>query len=312
MPKGKSLREAYGEALVKYGSSNDRIVALDADLSKTTMTAIFSAKYPERFYNFGIAEANMVCAAAGFAHAGLIPFVNTFAIFGAGRAFEQVRNTVCYTSANVKLVGSHAGLSVGEDGGSHQAIEDIALMRALPGMTVFAPCDAVEMDKAVAAALEINGPVYIRSGRPACDIVTQEADTFVPGVANVLREGKDVSIFAMGLMVSAALSAADKLAEAGIQASVVNFHTIKPFDVQTALRMAELTGAVISVEEHSVIGGLASATSEALFGKTSAKFAAVGIEDVFGRSGSPASLFEMYDLTDSNIVKKCRDVLAKK
>jgi len=305
MSERKSLRVAYGEALAKYGAEDGRVVVLDADLAHATMTSMFAEKFPERFYNYGIAEANMVCAAAGFAHTGFIPFVSTFAIFGAGRAFEQIRNSVCYTKANVKFGFSHSGLSVGEDGGSHQAIEDVALMRALPDMTVFVPCDPIETEKAVAAAIAIDGPVYIRVARPVCDCVTKPEDPFTPGKANILREGSDVSIFATGLMVAPALRAADQLAEKGVSAAVVNFHTIKPFDAETALQMAARTGAVVSVEEHSVIGGLGSAMSEALLGKTNAKFATIGINDIFGKSGTPDSLFEAYGLTDRNIAEKC-------
>lgn len=309
MAKSKSLRIAYGEALEKAGHANDKIVVLDADLAHATMTNIFAESFPDRFFNFGIAETNMVCAAAGFAHAGFIPFVSTFALFGAGRAYEQIRNSVSYTEANVKFGLSHSGLCVGEDGGSHQAVEDIALMRVLPGMTVFVPCDPIETEKAVQAALQINRPVYIRVARPVCDCVTTEDTPFIPGKANVLQDGKDVSIFATGLMVPEALAAAKLLAAEGISAAVVNFHTIKPFDGETALKMAEQTGAVVTAEEHSIIGGLGSATAESLMGKTGAKFARVGIQDKFGRSGTPAALFEAYGLTAANIADQCRKLI---
>ncbi|MCL2035121.1 MAG: transketolase family protein [Oscillospiraceae bacterium] len=305
MAESKSLRVAYGEALEQLGASNGKIVVLDADLAHATMTCLFADKYPDRFYNMGIAEANMVCAAAGMAHSGLIPFVSTFALFGAGRAYEQIRNSVCYSRANVKLGLSHSGLCVGEDGGSHQAVEDIALMRVLPGMTVLVPCDPIEMVKAVNAAVHINGPVYIRVARPVCDCITKEDAAFIPGVANVMRNGADVSIFATGLMVSQALKAALLLEEKGISAAVVNFHTIKPLDVATAIEFAEKTGAVVTAEEHSVIGGLGSAIAENLVGKTGAKFAMVGIDDRFGRSGKPSDLFEAYGLTAENIAEKC-------
>lgn len=310
MVESKSLRVAYGETLEKLGAANDRVVVLDADLAHATMTSLFAEKYPDRFFNMGIAEANMVCAASGMAHAGYVPFVSTFALFGAGRAYEQIRNSVCYTGANVKFGLSHSGLCVGEDGGSHQAVEDIALMRVLPGMTVLVPCDPIEMEKAVVAALEIDGPVYIRVARPVCDCITGERDPFVPGKANVLREGGDVSIFATGLMVAEALRAADRLAVKGVSAAVVNFHTIKPLDAVTALAYAEKTGAVVTCEEHSVIGGLGSAVAEALLGKTRAKFAMVGINDRFGRSGKPSELFEAYGLTAENIEENCLRLLA--
>ena len=305
----KSLRVAYGEALRDLGKKADNVVVCDADLAHATMTLTFKEAFPDRFFNFGVAEANMVCAAAGMANEGLIPFVSTFALFGTGRAYEMIRNAVCYTNANVKFGLSHSGLSVGEDGGSHQSIEDIALMRVLPNMTIFVPCDPLETEKAVEAAYKIDGPVYIRVARPICDVITKADDPFVPGKANVLKEGSDVSIFTTGLMVPIALKAAEKLELKGIKAAVVNFHTIKPFDTQTAIDMASKTGAVVTAEEHSVIGGLASATAEALFGKVNAKFAAVGIQDTFGRSGTPDSLFKSYGLTDDNIVENCEKLL---
>lgn len=309
MAEGKSLRIAYGEELCELGKENSKVVVLDADLAGATMTKLFKALYPERFFDFGIAEANMVCAAAGMAHEGLVPFVSTFALFGAGRAYEQIRNSVAYVNANVKFCLTHSGLSVGEDGGSHQSIEDIALMRVLPHMTVLVPCDALETQKAVRAAAEIEGPVYVRVARPVCPILTGEDTPFVPGKANVLREGGDVAIVATGLMVQRALAAAEMLAQEGIQAAVLNVHTIKPYDAQTVLEWAEKCGAVVTAEEHSLIGGLASATSEALMGKTGAKFAAVGIEDKFGKSGNPDELFEEYGLTAKHIAEKAKGLL---
>ena len=255
MAESKSLRIAYGEALAELGAENDKIVVLDADLSNATMTNRFSAVYPDRFFDFGIAEANMACAAAGFAHEGLIPFISTFALFGAGRAYEQIRNSIAYVNANVKFGFSHSGLCVGEDGGSHQSIEDIALMRVMPNMTIFVPCDAVEVRKAVRAAAAIEGPVYIRVARPVCECFTDESTPFVPGKANIMREGGDVAIIAMGLMVAEALKAADLLAAEGIRATVVNMHTVKPLDEDAVLSVAEKCGAVVTAEEHSVIGG---------------------------------------------------------
>lgn len=306
MAENKSLRVAYGEALVEVGAADDRIVVLDADLSNATMTNIFKKAYPDRHYNFGIAETNMVCAAAGFAHSGLIPFVSTFALFGAGRAYEQIRNSVSYVNANVKFGLTHSGLSVGEDGGSHQSVEDIALMRVLPGMTIFVPCDPYEMTKAVKAAVAIDGPVYIRVARPVGPCFTQENDPFTPGKANVMRDGKDVAIFSMGLMIPEALKAAQLLADEGIDAAVVNFHTVKPFDTEAAIRFASKCGAVITAEEHSVIGGLGAAAAEALMGKTDCKFGMVGIQDKFGKSGAPGLLFEEYGLTAANIAAKAK------
>jgi transketolase len=309
MTENKSLRVAYGETLVKLGETNKNIVVLDADLAHATMTSLFAAKYPNRFYNFGIAEANMVCAAAGFAFEGFIPFVSTFALFGSGRAFEQIRNSVAYAHANVKFAFSHSGLSVGEDGGSHQSIEDISLMRGIPGMTILIPCDPIETEKAVKAALEIKGPVYLRVARPVCPCLTNENDPFIPGKANILKEGSQVSIFAAGLTVVEALEAAKLLEQEGISAAVVNYHTVKPFDGETALRMAKKTGAVVTVEEHSIIGGLGSAAAEALAGAGEFKFARIGIADKFGKSGTPKDLFREYGLTASNIADVCRKLV---
>ena len=309
MTESKSLRVAYGETLVKLGESNEKIVVLDADLAHATMTSLFAAKFPDRFYNFGIAEANMVCAAAGFAFEGFIPFVSTFALFGAGRAYEQIRNSVAYANANVKFAFSHSGLSVGEDGGSHQSIEDISLMRNIPGMTIFVPCDPIETGKAVQAAVEINGPVYLRVARPVCPCLTNEQDPFVPGKANILKDGKQVSIFTMGLMVAEVLEAAKLLEGEGISASVANFHTIKPFDNKTALELAKKTGAVLTVEEHSIIGGLGSAAAEALAGKGEFKFERLGIMDKFGKSGTPKDLFREYGLSAANIAETCKKLL---
>ena len=306
MAESKSLRIAYGEALAELGAENDKIVVLDADLSNATMTNRFSAVYPDRFFDFGIAEANMACAAAGFAHEGLIPFISTFALFGAGRAYEQIRNSIAYVNANVKFGFSHSGLCVGEDGGSHQSIEDIALMRVMPSMTIFVPCDAVEVRKAVRAAAAIEGPVYIRVARPVCECFTDESTPFVPGKANIMREGGDVAIIAMGLMVAEALKAADLLAAEGIRATVVNMHTVKPLDEDAVLSVAEKCGAVVTAEEHSVIGGLGSAVAEVLAGRSGAKFARVGIEDRFGQSGTPAELFADYGLTAENIAENAR------
>jgi transketolase len=311
MSEAKSLRAAYGDALAKLGGVNDKIVVCDADLSHATMTCTFAAKYPQRFFNFGIAEANMVCAAAGMSYEGLIPFVSTFSLFGAGRAYEQIRNSVAYVKANVKLALTHSGISVGEDGGSHQSIEDIGLMRGLPGMTVFVPCDPIETEKAVKAAVEIPGPVYIRVARPVCNCVTQENDPFIPGKANMLRDGTDIALFAMGLTIPEALEAAKLLEKDGISAAVVNFHTIKPFDTEAAVRWAAKTGAVLTVEEHSIIGGLGSAASEALAGQGGFSFARIGIADKFGKSGTPASLFEEYGLTAPHIASAARKLLRK-
>ena len=306
---GKSLRVAYGEALAKLGEKNDKVIVLDADLSHATMTNIFKVAHPDRFYNLGIAETNLAGVAAGFAQSGYIPYASTFALFGAGRAYEVVRNAVAYANANVKFGLSHSGLSVGEDGGSHQSIEDIALMRVMPNMTVLVPCDPIETEKAVFAAAEIDGPVYIRVARPICEDLTESDTPFVPGKANVLQEGSEVCIIACGLMVAEALKAAKLLEEEGIQAGVVNMHTIKPIDRNLILEMNQTYKAIVTVEEHSIIGGLGSAVAEVLAGKNGATFAMVGVKDVFGKSGKPEHLFEEFGLTASNIVKVSKELL---
>lgn len=309
MAESKSLRVAYGEALVELGEKNKNVVVMDADLAHATMTSSFAAKYPDRFFNFGIAEANMMCAAAGFAHTGYTPFVSTFALFGTGRAYEQIRNSISYVNANVKFGLSHSGLCVGEDGGSHQSIEDISLMRGLPGMTIFVPCDPLETKKAVFAAAEIDGPVYIRVARPVVETITTEDTPFIPGKANVMKDGSDVCIMATGLMIPYALQAAEMLKADGINAAVVNFHTIKPIDKECILAMADKCGAVVTAEEHSIIGGLGSAVAEVLAGNSTAKFDRVGVMDKFGKSGKPADLFKAYGLTAENIAEKCKSLV---
>ncbi|MCL2864422.1 MAG: transketolase family protein [Lachnospiraceae bacterium] len=306
---GKSLRVAYGEALTKLGAENEKVVVFDADLAHATMTHIFAEAYPKRFFNMGIAEANMVGAAAGFAHSGYIPFVSTFALFGAGRAYEIVRNAVAYANGNVKFGLSHSGLSVGEDGGSHQSIEDIALMREMPNMTVLVPCDPTETEKAVFAAAQIKGPVYIRVARPVCEDLTNADTPFIPGKANVLREGKDACIITCGLMLVKALEAAEQLAEAGVEATVVNMHTIKPIDKDIILKMNQSCKAIVTVEEHSVIGGLGSAVAEVIAGHAGAAFAMVGIQDKFGKSGKPEHLFAEFGLTTEHIVKTVKSLV---
>lgn len=252
----------------------------------------------------------MMCIAAGFAHTGFVPFASTFALFGTGRAYEEIRNSIAYTNTNVKFGFSHSGLSVGEDGGSHQSIEDVALMREMPNMTIFVPCDPTEMEKAVFAAAEIDGPVYIRVARPVCEDITTADTPFIPGKANILKDGKDVCIITMGLMVSIALKAAELLACDGISAAVVNMHTIKPIDKELILAMNQTCKGIVTAEEHSVIGGLGSAVAEVLAGHEGAKFARVGIEDKFGKSGKPDDLFRAYGLTAENIAANCKATLA--
>ncbi len=306
----KSLREAYGEALASLGKKDERVVVLDADLSHATQTCIFAREYPERFYNMGIAEANAVCAAAAFANMGYIPFFSTFAVFGAGRAFEQIRNSVAYVNANVKLAFTHSGISVGEDGGSHQAIEDISLMRSLPNMTVMVPCDPLETQKAVFAAAQINGPVYIRVGRPVCENITAADTPFIPGRAAVLKDGGDLCLVACGLEVREALESARMLEAEGISTAVVDMHTVKPIDREVILHYGRTCRALVTVEEHSVIGGLGSAVAEVLCGSGSARFLRLGVQDKFGRSGKPEDLFEAYGLSAGRIARACRDLLA--
>lgn len=301
MTEKQSIRIAYGEALKKLGDVNQNVLVVDADLAHATMTAKFLDAHPDRFYNFGIAEANMMGAAAGLAHAGYTVFASTFAVFGAGRAFEQVRNAICYTRANVKLGLSHAGPSCGEDGGSHQAVEDISLMRTLPNMTVLVPADAKEMEKAVFAAAEADGPVYIRTGRLPTEIVTSEDMPFVIGHANRLRKGRDASVIACGIMVPMAIHAAEMLAMKGIDAEVIDMHTIKPLDTDAVMAAAK-TSVVVTAEEHSIIGGLGSAVAEVLAeNHCPAAFARIGIMDRFGQSGKPEDLFRAYGLTAENI-----------
>ncbi|MEE8885386.1 MAG: transketolase family protein [Eubacteriales bacterium] len=307
---GKSLRVAYGEALVKLGAENDKIVAFDADLANATMSCKFKEAYPDRFFDMGIAEGNMMDVAAGFAHTGYMPFVSTFALFGSGRAYEEIRNSIAYENLNVKFGFSHSGLSVGEDGGSHQSIEDVALMREMPNMTVLVPCDPTEMEKAVFAAAKIDGPVYIRVARPVCEDITTADTPFIPGKANVLRDGNDVCIISMGLMVPIALKAADLLEKEGISAAVVNMHTVKPIDADTILAYNEKCKGIVTAEEHSIIGGLGSAVAEVLAGHAGAKFERVGIMDRFGQSGKPEVLFRAYGLTAENIAEKAKATLA--
>ena len=303
-----ATREAYGKALVELGKKNDKVVVLDADLAGATMTKYSKAEFPDRFYDCGIAEANMVNISAGLSTMGLIPFCSTFAMFGAGRAYEQIRNSVAYPKFNVKICCSHAGVSVGEDGGSHQSVEDIALMRLVPGMTVVVPADAKEAEKATFAIAELNGPVYMRTARLATPVF-EEDYPFEIGKANVLREGKDAAVFACGLMVNEALEAAKLLAAEGIEISVINMHTIKPLDAECVLKYAKECGNVITVEEHSVIGGLGDAVADVLMGNVCCKFKKIGIYDQFGQSGKAADVLREYGLTADQIAAKIKETL---
>ena len=303
-----ATREAYGKALVELGEQNNKVVVLDADLAGATMTKYFKAAHPDRFFDCGIAEANMMNIGAGLSTMGLIPFCSTFAMFGAGRAYEQIRNSIAYPKFNVKICCSHAGVSVGEDGGSHQSIEDIGLMRLIPGMTVIVPADANEARKATFALAEFQGPAYMRLARLATPVF-EEDYPFEIGKANVLREGKDVAVFACGLMVNEALEAAKLLSAEGIEISVINVHTIKPIDAECVTKYAEKCGNVVTVEEHSVIGGLGDAVADVLMGKVCCKFRKIGVNDQFGQSGKAADVLREYGLTADQIAAKIKETL---
>ncbi len=307
-----ATRDAYGNALLALGAENPNVVVLDADLSKSTKTADFGKKYPERFFNMGIAEANLLGTAAGLAAAGKIPFASTFAIFAVGRAFEQIRNSIAYPKLNVKIAATHSGITVGEDGGSHQAIEDVAIMRAVPNMVVLVPADGEETRQVIMAAAKYYGPVYIRMGRLAVPLLFGEDYSFEIGKANVLKEGTDVAIMANGLMVSMALEAAEELAVEGVSVSVVNVASVKPLDEETIVRVAKQTGALVTAEEHNIIGGLGSAIAEVLGEKLPTPMVRVGLKDTFGESGRPQELLEKYGLTKSDLVRAVHEVLVKK
>ena len=302
-----ATRESYGNALVEMGAIYDNLVVLDADLAAATKTGIFKKAYPERHIDCGIAECNMVGVAAGLAATGKIPFVSSFAMFAAGRAFEQVRNSVGYPKLNVKIGATHAGISVGEDGATHQCNEDIALMRTIPGMVVINPSDDVEARAAVKAAIEHQGPVYLRFGRLATPVINDRSDyKFELGKGVVLREGKDVTIIATGLCVAESLAAADMLEKDGISAKVINIHTIKPLDEELVIAAAKETGKVVTVEEHSVIGGLGGAVAEVLSEKAPTQMLRIGINDVFGESGPAVKLLEKYGIDAAGIYNKVK------
>lgn len=303
-----ATRESYGNALVELGKKHEDLVVLDADLAAATKTGTFKKAFPERHIDCGIAECNMVGVAAGIATTGKVPFASSFAMFAAGRAFEQVRNSVGYPKLNVKIGATHAGISVGEDGATHQCNEDIALMRTIPGMVVINPSDDVEAKAAVEAAYEHVGPVYLRFGRLAVPVINDGADyKFELGKAVTLREGTDVTIIATGLPVSEALAAADKLAADGISAEVINMHTIKPLDDEAVAASAAKTGKIVTVEEHSVIGGLGSAVCDVVAEKAPAKVMKIGINDVFGESGPAVELVKKYGLDADSIYNKVKE-----
>lgn len=305
-----ATRKAYGEALANLGEENKDIIVLDADLSKSTMTADFASKFSDRFFNMGIAEQNMMGTAAGLAASGKTVFASTFAVFAAGRAFEVIRNSICYPSLNVKVCATHAGVTVGEDGGSHQAIEDIALMRALPNMTIINPCDAASAKKAIHKIVEYDGPVYLRLGRVAVPYLYNEEELdFEIGKGICLKDGTDLTIIATGIMVHESVKAAEQLKEKGINARVIDIHTIKPIDEEIIIKAAKETGAIITAEEHNIIGGLGSAVAEVLAKNCPAKMKMIGIQDCFGESGKPDQLMEKFGLTSKEIVKAVDELI---
>ncbi|MDU7833530.1 MAG: transketolase family protein [Blautia sp.] len=303
-----ATRESYGNALVELGAEHDNLIVLDADLAAATKTGVFKKAYPDRHIDCGIAECNMMGIAAGLSTTGIVPFASTFAMFAAGRAFEQVRNSIGYPHLNVKIGATHAGISVGEDGATHQCNEDIALMRTIPGMVILNPADDVEAKACVKAAYEYNGPVYLRFGRLAVPVINDRPDyKFELGKGVVLREGKDVTIVATGLCVSSALEAAEKLAADGIDAKIINIHTIKPLDEELIVAAAKETGKVVTVEEHSVIGGLGSAVCDELAEKCPVPVKKIGVQDVFGESGPAVALLAKYKLDGEGVYEQVKE-----
>ncbi|OPJ55243.1 transketolase family protein [Alkalithermobacter paradoxus] len=307
-----ATRDAYGKALVKLGEENQNVVVLDADLSKSTKTVDFSKAFPERFFNMGIAEQNLMGAAAGLAAGGKIPFASTFAMFAAGRAFEIIRNSACYPKLNVKVCATHAGITVGEDGASHQSVEDVAIMRSIPNMTVIVPADGVETEKVIFEIAKYYGPVYVRLGRSAVPTLFDESYEFQIGKGVTLKEGQDVTIVACGIMVAEAMTASEMLKEEGISARVINMSTIKPIDKEILIKAAKETGAIVTAEEHNIIGGLGSAVAEVLMEEALVPLKRVGVNDTFGESGTPADLVKKYGLTANDIVNAAKEVIKKK
>ena len=307
-----ATRDAYGKALVKLGQTNEKVVVLDADLSKSTKTNDFYKAYPNRFFNMGIAEQNLIGAACGLATAGKIPFASSFAMFATGRAFEIIRNSVAYPKLNVKICATHAGITVGEDGASHQSIEDMAIMRAIPNMTVLVPADGIEAEQMILEAAKVHGPMYVRLGRSAVPTIFDENYKFKIGKGAVIREGNDATIIACGIMVYEAIQAAETLKSEGLDVRVINMSTIKPIDRELIIKAAEETKAIITAEEHSIIGGLGSAVSEVVSEECPVVVKKVGVKDVFGESGTPAELLKKFGLTADEIVKATREAIAKK
>lgn len=308
----QATRDAYGEALVELGAQNKKIVVLDADLSKSTKTSDFAKVYPERFFNLGIAEQNLLGTAAGFAASGKIPFASSFAVFAVGRAYDQIRNSIAYPHLNVKIAATHAGITVGEDGGSHQMLEDLALMRALPGMTVIVPADGKETKQAVMAAAQYDGPVYIRLGRPKVPQLFDDNYHFQIGKSVLMADGDDVTLIATGIMVAKALEAKEILAKEGISAAVVNMSTIKPLDTEMIVKMAAKTGAIVTCEEHNIIGGLGSAVAETLAEQKPVPMERIGVNDTFGESGQPDQLLDKFGLTAVHIAQQAQKAINRK
>ncbi|RLF48927.1 MAG: transketolase family protein [Thermoplasmata archaeon] len=308
----ESQRVAFGETLVELGKERSDIVVLSADLASSPKASMFAKEFPERFFNMGVAEQNMMGVAAGLAASGKIVFVTTFSVFASGRAYDQVRQSIAYPKLNVKIVASHGGITVGPDGATHQITEDIALMSVLPNMTVIVPADAVETKKAVRAAVQYNGPVYIRLGRANVPTITREEDKFKIGRATILREGDDVALIGTGIMVSQCLKAAEILSKKGIDAMVINMSTIKPLDEKTIIKAADRTGAIVTAEEHNVTMGMGTAIAMVLGEHRQVPMHLVGIPDVFGESGEPEELMKKYGLTVEDVVKAAEDVVARK
>ena len=308
----KATREAYGSALLELGKKSDKVIVLDADLAAATKTGSFKKEFPDRFFDTGIAESNMMGIAAGLATEGFTVFASSFAMFAAGRAFEQIRNSIGYTNLNVKIGATHAGISVGEDGASHQCCEDIALMRTIPGMTIINPADDIETREAVFAAAEIDGPVYLRFGRLATPRIFDENYKFELGKGVQIKEGTDVTIIATGLMVNEAIIASEILEKEGINAAVVNIHTIKPIDKDIIIKAAEKTGCIVTAEEHSVIGGLGGAVSEVITETIPVPVVKLGVYDEFGQSGPAKELLDLYGLNAENIAIKAKESIKMK
>jgi transketolase len=307
-----STRDGFGEGLVQLGKENKDVVVLSADLTDSTRAAWFKKEFPDRFFGLGVAEQDMMGAAAGFALMGKIPFACTFGVFASGRAWDQIRVSIAYMNLDVKIAGTHGGISVGPDGATHQAVEEIALMRIIPNMTVIVPCDALEAKRATIEAVKVKGPVYLRLGRSGVPAITKPEDTFKIGKANTLKEGKDLTIFACGQMVSEALWAAEALAKEGIAARVINMHTPKPIDKDAVIKAATETGAIVTAEEHTVMGGFGSAIAEVVVGSCPVPIKMVGMQNRFGCSGESEELFKYFGLTATDIVKAAHEALAMK